>query len=63
MHWKLMKKTLKYLKGTINYSLCYDEDDMQKKGYTDATLHEIVCQLVVITFSIYSVTSTRKLSA
>ena len=36
VHWKAVKRILRYLKGTATYSLCYEGNDMQLKGYTDA---------------------------
>ncbi|XP_070011328.1 secreted RxLR effector protein 161-like [Nicotiana tabacum] len=35
-HWKAVKRILRYLKGTIDYSLCYQGTDLQLKSYTDA---------------------------
>ncbi|XP_071695131.1 secreted RxLR effector protein 161-like [Rutidosis leptorrhynchoides] len=35
-HWKAVKRILRYLKGTSNYSLCYEGNDLQMRGYTDA---------------------------
>ena len=35
-HWKAVKMILRYLKGTKDCSLCYQGNDMQLKGYTDA---------------------------
>ena len=35
-HWKAVKRILRYLKGTAHYSLCYEGNDLQLKGYTDA---------------------------
>ena len=35
-HWKAVKRILRYLKGTVDYRLCYQGQDLQLKGYTDA---------------------------
>ena len=35
-HWKVVKRILRYLKGIIDYSLCYQGNDLQLKGYIDA---------------------------
>ena len=35
-HWKAVKRILRYLKGTMDYSLCYQGKDMLLRGYTDA---------------------------
>ena len=35
-HWKVVKRILRYLKGIIDYSLCYRGNDLQLKGYIDA---------------------------
>ena len=34
-HWNTVKKILTYLKGTTDYSLCYQGDDLRLIGYTD----------------------------
>ena len=34
-HWKAVKRILQYLKGTTNYSLCYQGNDLPLKGYID----------------------------
>jgi hypothetical protein len=34
-HWKAVKMILRYLKGTINYSLCFQEENLQLMGYID----------------------------
>ena len=39
-HWKPVKRILRYLKGTTDYSLCYQRNDMQLKDYTDANWGE-----------------------
>ena len=35
-HWKAVKRILRYLKGTVDYSLCYQGKDLLLRGYTDA---------------------------
>ena len=35
-HWKAVKRILRYLKGTVDYRLCYQGQDLQLKGYIDA---------------------------
>ena len=35
-HWKAVKRIFRYLKGTADYSLCYQGNDLQLRGYTDA---------------------------
>ena len=35
-HWKAVKRILRYLKGTADYSLCYRGNDLALRGYTDA---------------------------
>lgn len=35
-HWKVIKRVLRYLKGIVDYSLCYQGNDLQLKGYCDA---------------------------
>ena len=35
-HWKAVKRILRYLKGTADYSLCYQGNDLYLMGYTDA---------------------------
>ena len=35
-HWKAVKRILRYLKGTMDYSLCYQGKDLLLRGYTDA---------------------------
>ena len=34
-HWKAVKRILRYLKGTMDYSLCYQGKDLHLRGYTD----------------------------
>ena len=34
-HWKTVKRILKYLKGTVDYRLCYQGQNLQLKGYTE----------------------------
>ncbi|XP_070017342.1 secreted RxLR effector protein 161-like [Nicotiana sylvestris] len=33
-HWKAVKRTFRYLKGTADYSLCYSGNDLYLRGYT-----------------------------
>ncbi|KAK9108126.1 hypothetical protein Syun_024137 [Stephania yunnanensis] len=35
-HWRAVKRILRYLKGTIDYSLCYQGNNLHLVGYTDA---------------------------
>ena len=35
-HWKIMKRILKYLKGTMDYTLFYRGRDLRLVGYSDA---------------------------
>ena len=35
-HWKAIKRILRYLKDTTDYSLCYQGNDLQLKCYIDA---------------------------
>ncbi|XP_070007990.1 secreted RxLR effector protein 161-like [Nicotiana sylvestris] len=35
-HWKTVKRFFRYLKGTADYSLCYNGNDLYLRGYTDA---------------------------
>jgi hypothetical protein len=35
-HWKAVKIILRYLKGTIDYSLYFQGENLQLMGYTDA---------------------------
>ena len=32
-HWKIVKRISRYLKGIIDYSLCYEGNNLQLKGY------------------------------
>ena len=34
-HWMTMKRILRYLKGTLDYALCYLGKDLHLAGYTD----------------------------
>jgi histone deacetylase 1/2 len=34
-YWKAIKKVLRYLNGINDYSLCYQGNDLQLKGYID----------------------------
>ncbi len=35
-YWKVVLRILRYLKGIVDYSLCYQGSGLQLKGYTDA---------------------------
>ena len=35
-HWRAVKRILRYLKGTIDYSLCYQGKELRLVGYLDA---------------------------
>jgi hypothetical protein len=35
-HWKQIKHALRYVKATLDYSLCFNQKDLQLQGYTDA---------------------------
>ena len=35
-HWKAVKRILRYLKGTMDYCLCYQGSDLRLIGYSDA---------------------------
>jgi hypothetical protein len=35
-HWKIVKRILRYLKGTTDYSLCFQEENLQLMSYADA---------------------------
>ncbi|GMP50698.1 hypothetical protein CsSME_00017211 [Camellia sinensis var. sinensis] len=35
-HWKAVKRILRYLKGTADYTLCYQSSDLHLVGYCDA---------------------------
>ena len=35
-HWMAVKRILRYLKGKIDYVLCYQGKDLRLIGYTDA---------------------------
>ena len=35
-HWQAVKRILRYLKGTADYSICYQGRDLRLVGYTDA---------------------------
>lgn len=35
-HWKAIKRILRYLRGTLDYMLCYGGQDLCLVGYTDA---------------------------
>ena len=35
MHWKAVKRILRYLKGTKDYSLCYQGKELRLVGYSD----------------------------
>ncbi|XP_055811856.1 secreted RxLR effector protein 161-like [Solanum dulcamara] len=34
-HWKAVEKIFRYLKGTVDYSLCYSGSDLFLRGYAD----------------------------
>jgi transposase InsO family protein len=35
-HWKQIKYALRYIKGTLDYALCFNGQNLQLQGYTDA---------------------------
>ena len=35
-HWKQINHVLRYVKGTLEYSLCFNGHNLQLQGYTDA---------------------------
>jgi hypothetical protein len=35
-HWKQIKHALRYVKATMDYSLCFNGQNLQLQGYTDA---------------------------
>ena len=35
-HWKAVKRILRYLKGIVEYILCYQGSDLRMIGYSDA---------------------------
>ncbi|KAF2890959.1 hypothetical protein ILUMI_15214 [Ignelater luminosus] len=35
-HWTAVKKTLKYLKGTSDYGICYSGANLEPQTYSDA---------------------------
>ena len=35
-HWKAVKRILRYLKGTMDYCLCYQGSNLRLIGYSDA---------------------------
>uniref|UniRef100_A0A3Q7IVQ6 Reverse transcriptase Ty1/copia-type domain-containing protein n=1 Tax=Solanum lycopersicum TaxID=4081 RepID=A0A3Q7IVQ6_SOLLC len=35
-HWEVVKRILRYLRGTVDYKLCYLGSDLQLMGYSDA---------------------------
>ena len=35
IHWKIVKRILRYLKGTMDYSLCYQGKELRLVGYSD----------------------------
>ena len=35
-HWKAVKRIMRYLKGTVDYSLSYQGKDLRLEGYSDA---------------------------
>ena len=37
-HWKAVKRIMRYLKGTADYSVCYKGYDLHLRGHTDADL-------------------------
>ena len=35
-HWKVVKRILRYLRGTMDLALCYHRADLRLRGYIDA---------------------------
>ena len=36
VHWKAVKRIIRYLRGTADYMLCYQGRDLRLRGYSDA---------------------------
>ena len=44
-HWMVVKRILRYLKGTSDYVLCYQGKDLRLAGYTEAE-HIVTLSLI-----------------
>jgi len=38
-HWQAIKRIIRYLRGTTDLVLCYQEGDLKLRGYSDADWH------------------------
>ena len=36
VHWAAVKRIFRYLRGTIDFALCFHRGDLRLKGYSDA---------------------------
>ena len=36
VHWAVVKRIFRYLRGITDFALCFHRDDLRLKGYSDA---------------------------